>query len=143
MGVAAQYVNSKRIHSGFLVLPILSFQQVRHNYLRQPSTTLPSQAMKYLSRMNSTSLSAHNQQQMDDCIRKYEEFLYEVISSPAEAPSWVIFNAACDDDGRKLLQNDQRLVATTFQEPIDDDDCCSFYDPSMKPFVRRSRDAVK
>jgi hypothetical protein len=142
MGVAAQYVNSKRIHSGFLILPILSLQQMRQNTLRQPSTMLPSRVMKYLT-MNSTLLNIHNQQQMDEHVQKYEEFLYEVIASSSEAPSWVIFNAACNDATRKSVQNDQRLIATACQEPKNDHDCCSFYDPDMKPFVRRSRDTAK
>ena len=127
-GVVAKYVNQNRVHSSLLLLPILSRERVakkqqQANDAVQPSTLLPLPTLEWLIRR----VTGDNSQ--TDYVRDLEEFLYARIS---QEPNWVWLNAACSSADRARLEaQQQRRIGTTCSED-DMEECCSFYDPSMK-----------
>lgn len=144
----------QRIHSDLLWLPILSREQRRRQQQQKqqservvtPSTTLPLQMPEYWLAQDANKL--HDPHQLHEIVKHWEEFLYQVIAQERAVDSsrWVLWNAACQPTERQALAATQKLVATTcleennktsanISEPADDEEeeCCSFYDPNVKP----------
>jgi len=55
-----------------------------------------------------------------------------------EPKQWILRNAACTIEERASLDKSQLRIATTCTDQ-NQDTCCSFYDPSMQPYIPRRR----
>jgi len=142
-GVAAVRVGTRRIHSDLLWVPVLTLEQRQQEHV-QPSTTLPLEMPKYLLAQEPNDIVY--QSELDDFVREWEEFLYKVIvkkENRNDASRWVLLNAACTEADREELAMDQKLIATTCNDDTTPEDalpleeCCSFYDPDLKPVAPR------
>ena len=111
---------------------------------------LPVEMTKYLLATLPPSAMRHYQKHdVDQFVVEWEEFLYKVVTkeNKKNPSTWVILNAACSDAEKKELAVEQKLIATACQPPAaaaaaaeeQVGECCSFYDPKLKPLVPRRR----
>jgi hypothetical protein len=150
-GVAAQYIDNdrrKRIRSDFLVLPILSKEEIDTASIssrgaKRQSTVLPMEMTNFLLTTLSKNISWDPQNDFSNFIELWEKFLYTTITR--EGPSkWILLQAACSDDERSYVGDQPQLIATTCSETATDggslsvpdhiENCCSFFD-SIEPIL--------
>ena len=146
-GVAAVRLGTAQIHSGLLWLPVLTREQRQQSgstRVIRPSTRLPVEMPNYLVTQQPTDID-DTDAVVDDFVRKWEEFLYHIISKEhaVDATKWVLWNAACSESERHTLAPTQKLVATTCQgDPHNPNSevCCSFYDPNLEPTIQTAQE---
>jgi len=146
-GVVAVHGTLKRVHSALLWLPILSMEE-RQKQEHAPSTVLPVEMTKYLlATLPPSAIRNYQKHDVDQFVVEWEEFLYKVVTkeNKKNPSTWVIWNAACSEAEKKELAVEQKLMAMACQPPAAAEEeeqvgeCCSFYDPNLKPFVPRRR----
>jgi hypothetical protein len=138
-GVAAKYVHENRIHSDLIVLPILSLKDRKsgrsgshgsiENNTKRPSTQLPSDAVRFLLSLPSSSTGSELLRD-GRYVAAYEEYLYTVLRNDHDPDRWVLWNAACEESDRDALQDKEKLMATSCDHH---GRCCWFFDPDQKP----------
>ncbi|GAX22980.1 hypothetical protein FisN_15Hh124 [Fistulifera solaris] len=134
-GLAAH--SEGRIHSSFLLLPILSQEQLDRQQKRQPndpsvppSTRLPVLTIYWLTELgNSLDRIPQDENAYQDALGT---FLYQIIQAEQkESGSWVLLDAACTAPLREDHDAQFRRVATDCPGV---QNCCSCYDTSLQPF---------
>ncbi len=125
-----------RIHSSFLLLPILSQEQLDRQQKRQtddppvpPSTRLPVLTIYWLTELgNSLERIPQDENAYQNALGT---FLYQIIQAEQkDSGSWVLLDAACTAPLRKVKDAQFRRVATDCPGV----NCCSYYDTSLQPF---------
>lgn len=133
-GLAAH--SEGRLHSSFLLLPILSQEQMDQQQKRKPddpplppSTRLPALVNGWLIELgNSLGRIPQDENAYRNAIGT---IMYQIVQT--ENGSWILWDAACTDSLRMANDAQYRRMATDC--PHDGVNCCSYYDTSMQSFA--------
>ena len=128
------------VHSSFLLLPILSQEQLDRQQSRPsneppvpPSTRLPLLTIHWLTE---TGNDLETIPRDEEAYKKaLGTFLYNIVQAEQKVSgSWVLLDAACTAPMRAVKDAQYRRVATDC--PQDGVHCCSYYDTSLQPYSR-------
>lgn len=137
-GVAAH--SEGRVHSSFLLLPILSQEQMDQQQRRQPGDPPVPPSTRLPVLVNSWLIETGNSlekipQDLDAYRNAIGAIMYQIVQAEQKASdSWVLLDAACTASMRTIKDAQYRRIATDC--PNDGVNCCSYYDTSLPPFAR-------